>query len=553
MGGQSLNAAGNASDRPLPTRAGCAHRRPARPFGLDCVFVNDVGQGKKPLNGAELELDVTTEDGVVRGVRTEGVRTFRGVPYGIADRWKAPRPVEWEGTWPAQNYGHVAPQTTYTWRDNVIGDEDCLNLDIVRPDSDDILPVVVYLHGGGFFAGASHTAVLRGFGFSRQINAVYVAINFRLGVFGYLNMAASGIDGMEHLEPNPALRDQILALQWVKRNIAHFGGDPERVTLMGESAGGTSAAALMATPRARGLFHRVILQSAPVMTVHNQRHSRLWSRKLVQYAGLTPRTARAEELMRMPAPELVRAGQQMLWQSRGLWELNSCFNNCVDGRSLVKHPLTTFEQGAQAHVPLLIGTNNDELSAMQVLFFSKSRRAEAARRLLKAHDPELAADVEAAYGDLGSRSAFATLLTDAVFWAQSVRLAELHARADDRVWMYRFDYAPALLRRLGIGAMHSMELSALFGDAQASKARLLLGSEMDAVTALMQEAWARFIWGDSPGWQPYAEPERLTRVFADGVDIVSDPRRDYRLAWEKFRMHGWNGEPDVIRLPRPGR
>ncbi|WP_246394714.1 carboxylesterase/lipase family protein [Corynebacterium anserum] len=502
---------------------------------------------------AHRPIDVHVDGGVVRGVVMEGVRTWRGVPYGVAERWKAPGPVEWQGVWPADDYGSVAPQTTYTWKDTVVGDEDCLNLDIVRPDSDEQLPVVVYLHGGGFFAGASHTAVLRGFSFARQVNCVYVAINFRLGVCGYLDMSALDISGSEDLEPNPALKDQLLALKWVQKNIAQFGGDPGRVTLMGESAGGSAASALMASPLVEGLFHRVILQSAPVMTVHTRGLSTVWARKLVQYAGFAPRTVSMGELKDLPAGELVRAGQQMLWRGRGLWELNSCFGNTVDGNALPEHPLQIFGSEKQARVPLLIGTNNDELSAAQVLFFSKSRRAEAARRMLLAHDPDLAADVEKAYGDLGNRGAFALFLADAVFWAQSVRLAELHAQAGELVWMYRFDYAPAVLRRLGIGAMHSMELSALFGDAQASRARILLGSEMDCVTEQMQEAWSQFVWGGSPGWDRYCAPARTTKIFEIDSYTVDDPRRDFREVWENFRMSGWNGEPELIPFPRPGR
>lgn len=498
-------------------------------------------------------VDVRVDGGVVRGIITEDVRTWRGVPYGVAERWKAPLPVEWQGVWPADDYGNVAPQTTYTWKDTVIGDEDCLNLDVVRPDSDEQLPVVVYMHGGGFFAGASHTAVLRGFSFAKQVKCVYVAVNFRLGVFGYLDMSALGISGSEQFEPNPALKDQLLALKWVQKNIAQFGGDPGRVTLMGESAGGSAAGALMASPESEGLFHRVILQSAPVMTVHNRELSTIWSRKLMQYAGLTPRTVTAEELKSMPAGELVRAGQQMLWRGRGLWELNSCFGNTVDGTTLPEHPLQIFEAGRQVKVPLLIGTNNDELSAAQVLFLSKNRRADAARKMLHAHDPDLAERVEQAYGDIGDRGSFALLMADAVFWAQSVRLAELHAEAGEPVWMYRFDYAPAVLRRLGIGAMHSMELSTLFGDAQASKARILLGTEMETVTQHMQGAWSRFVWGGSPGWDGYRAPSRTTQIFEMESYTVDDPRKEFREAWESFRMSGWNGEPDLIPMPRPGR
>lgn len=497
--------------------------------------------------------EVRTEGGILRGLCTDGVRTWRGVPYATAQRWRAPQPVRWDGVWEAIEYGNVAPQTTYTLKDDVVGDEDCLNLDIVRPDSDERLPVVIYLHGGGFFAGASHTAVLRGFRFAQEVNAVYVAPNFRLGVFGYLNMSSLGIPGTQNCEPNPALSDQLRVLSWVRNNIAAFGGDPDRVTLMGESAGGAAVGALMASPMACGLFHRAIVQSAPVLTVHNQSHSQIWTRKLVQYLGLTPRTVTLRELMRLPAGDVVRAGQQMLWRGRGLLQLNSCYSNAVDGRVLPVHPLQAFEQRNQHPVPLLIGTNNDELSAAQILFFSKSKRAQAVRQMLQAHDPDLAQHVEQAYGDVGSRRAYALLMADAVFWVQSVRIAELHAQAGCDVWMYRFDYAPAVLRRWGIGAMHSMELAALFGDARASKARLILGAEMDDITAQMQGAWKRFIWGGDPGWQRYESQRRATRIIGQHPSTVLDPRREHRLAWEHFRMHGWNGQPDQIPMPRPGR
>ena len=144
------------------------------------------------------------------------------------------------------------------------------------------------------------------------------------------------------------------------------------------------------------------------------------------------------------------------------------------------------------------------------------------------------------------------MLSDAVFWAQSVRLAELHAEQAD-VWMYRFDYAPALLRRLGIGAMHSMELSAIFGDSQGSKARLLLGAELENVTAQMQEQWRRFIWGHGPAWPKYEADDRATQIFERDVYTVFDPRSDVRQAWSKFDMSGWDGDESTLLRPRPGR
>ncbi|RAV32694.1 carboxylesterase/lipase family protein [Corynebacterium heidelbergense] len=499
-------------------------------------------------------LLVHTGAGAVRGVEVDGIRTWRGVPYGAAGRWERPHRVEWEGEWPAEEYGPVAPQTTYSLKDEVIGQESCLNLDVVRPADDRQLPVVVYLHGGGFFSGASHTAVLRGFGLARELGVVYVAVNFRLGALGYVDMSALGSvhGGFSQLDANPALRDQIRALKWVRDHIHAFGGDPNRVCVMGESAGGAAVAALMAAPAARGLFHRAIIQSAPVMAAHSPEQSRLWARRLVQYSGFTPRTVRPRDMTGLPAADVIRAGQQMLWRGRGLRELNPCFGHAVDGVTLPSHPLRLFSEGAQAPVPLLIGTNSDELSAAQVLFVSRRERARVARTALRLHDPEGADAVERAYGDVGRRDAFARMLADAIFWAQSVRLAELHT-AVAPTWMYRFDYAPQALRRLGVGAMHAMELAALFGDARASKARMLLGAEMDAVTHHMQAAWGAFVWGKDPGWLRYTRTTRATRILEVHPRTEFDPRSEYRRAWEHFRMEGWTGTAESVALPRPGR
>ena len=498
-------------------------------------------------------LTVETAFGPVAGISVEGVHTWRGIPYGSAKRWESPQNAVWPGIWDGSIYGSVAPQTTYGWGDRVVGDEECLNLDIVRPSTDATMPVVVYFHGGGFFSGASHTAVLRGFNFAKEIRCVYVGVNFRLGALGYVDLTSLDLTGAEAWEPNPALSDQIAALRWVRRNIEFFGGDPNRVTLMGESAGGAAIAALMSSPASRGLYDRVIMQSAPVMGVHSPAQSKAWARKLVQYAGMVPRTTTAKELRGLPVADLVRAGQQMLWRGGGLKELNPCFGIAIGGKLIPRHPLEQFRDGQQAATPMLIGTNNDELSAAQLLYFSKSARADAARRMLRAHDPEGFEAIEAAYGDLGKRSNFANLLADAVFWAQSIRLAELHSASGLDVWMYRYDYAPAVLRRLGIGAMHSMELSALFGDSGASKAKLLLGQEQTVLTEQMQQAWGQFIWGEDPGWERYTVPTRATRIMERESRTQYDPRSEIRQAWKNFRMEGWDGVESTIAMPRPGR
>ena len=503
--------------------------------------------------------DIATTAGVVRGLVDEelGIRTWRGVPFGAptsgSGRFRAPQQREpWAGVRDATRFAPPAPQPTYSWTDRIIGDEDCLALDIVRPDTDDVLPVVVYLHGGSFIMGSSHERMLRGYSFARTMDAVYVSINFRLGVLGYLDLRSIGEDCVA----NPAVRDQILALKWVRANIAAFGGDPDRVTLRGESAGGAAVTTLMGVPAVAGLFHRAIAQSPPISMIHSRAQATLWARELV-YRMALPRQATLADLRDESADDLVRAGQSMMWHGGELLHLNSCYGPTIDGGVVPDHPLTIFESGGQAQVPLLIGTNSDEASFSKVFYMRTSARSRSALRLLSAFDPAHAPRVLRAYEGATERTQFAELLADALFWAPSVRLAGAHARTAP-TWMYRFDYAPAALRWLGLGAMHSLELSAVFGDPTASRtAGLSRFGGMDGyeeLTDLIQYHWGSFIHHGHPGeeWPAYdgaddTRPGRATVVFDHDTRALFDPKAAQRRAWEDYRMTEWgNGRPELL-------
>lgn len=219
---------------------------------------------------------VRVSGGEIQGeiVRDGTIATWKGVPFGAPTggkaRFRRPRPVRgWLGVLDCTRYQSPAPQPSYGLNDRLIGDEDCLHLDIVRPHTTEKLPVVVYFHGGSFLMGASHQNMLRGHRLAEAMNVVYVSLNFRLGVLGYLDLRSLGGDCVA----NPALWDQVLALQWIQENIAKFGGDPNSVTIMGESAGGAAVLALLCSPPAQGLFHRAIAQSPPIGLIHSKAQS----------------------------------------------------------------------------------------------------------------------------------------------------------------------------------------------------------------------------------------------------------------------------------------
>ncbi|MBP3088977.1 carboxylesterase/lipase family protein [Corynebacterium sp. sy017] len=505
--------------------------------------------------------------GKIEGVIIDRVRTWRGVAYGQTTakkrRFLAPVPVQpWQGIKTAYDYGKVAPQPTYGLNDAVIGSQDCLNLDIVRPDTDDVLPVVVYFHGGSFIYGSSHQQLLRGHGFARDLNVVYVSINFRLGVLGYLDMRSLGDDCVA----NPAVLDQVLALQWIRENIAAFGGDPHNVTLMGESAGGAAVLTLMCVPATQGLFHRAIAQSPPISVVHSAAQSRFWTKQLVRrlaknYGHHALRTANSESsllayLRKIPTKDLIRAGQSMLWRSRELFYLNSCYAPTVDKTTLPSHPLHVFSQGKQHKVPLLIGTNSDEVALAQGFYIRQKSRIKAATRMLEDFDPQGAPAVLATYGGAQLRRDFAFLLADALFWAPAMQAAHSHCTHAD-TWMYRFDFSPALLKKLGLGAMHAMELTPVFGDLTGSKVsalhKLAGKNNLLELKEQMQYHWAHFIHHGNPGhhWPRYVAPNdifpgRATKIFDRHSHVIYDPQRNRRQAWQNYDMTEWGiGRPEV--------
>lgn len=517
------------------------------------------------------KLTIKTTAGWIHGrledVEGRQVRSWRGIPFGAdtsgQHRFRAPRPVErWDGIRYCTEFGPEAPQPTYSWHDRIIGSEDCLHLDVVRPNTDEQLPVVVYFHGGSFIMGSSHMLMLRGFQLAEAMNVVYVSINFRLGALGYLDLRSLSDDCVA----NPAVMDQLLALQWVQENISAFGGDPDSVTAMGESAGGAAVLTLMASPAAKGLFHRAIAQSSPVGMIHSRTQSTWWARELVKRMAL-PRGSTVDALREAEGADIVRAGQSMMWRNGEILHLNSSYSPTVDGDLIPDHPFEVFARGEQLDIPLLIGTNSDEASFSKFVFQREHIRQRAALRLLASFDEEHAPAVVEAYGGASERSEFAELLADALFWAPSIRVAQAHVLKNS-TWMYRFDYASKALKALGLGAMHSMELSNVFGDLSASRASLLLrmGStdEMEELTEVMQSHWANFIHFGRPGedWPTYitsaseaknnarySEPSshRATMVFDIPHGVVFDPRRERRKAWNDYNMLEWGrGRPDIL-------
>jgi para-nitrobenzyl esterase len=416
------------------------------------------------------------EQGLLQGVRDAEVLHFRGVPFAEAERFGEPRPARsWSGARDATRHGPVCPQLPARMAmimgpaETLAQAEDCLTLSVATPAIDDgRRPVMVWLHGGAYVIGASSYEWYRPDALVTEGDVVVVRVNYRLGVFGFLAMPG--------ISPgNLGILDQIAALRWVKKNIAAFGGDPDRVTLFGESAGGHSIATLMAIPGARGLFRRAILQSAHLgLGFVGARAAERTAHVLGECLGaVDPRKATVQDLL--------AAQGSMLLKLAGPGGVNSApaFGPIADVAPIPD--LDLVGGGVGAVEDLLLGSNHDEMNA----FFASNPTIARLRRV---------PGVGRAAVD-----AVSAAVTRRVFKRPALRLADAHARAGARVYLYAFDWAPPTAP---FGACHTIDLPFVFGAREAwSNAPMLGGTPWPAVDGVGREvrrAWTLFARTGAP-------------------------------------------------------
>ncbi len=304
-------------------------------------------------------LEITLDSGVVRGRLDRGLRTWRAIPYATAPtgprRFRAPQPVEaWHGVRPAEAFGSPSPQRKSNF------DENSLFVNVVAPQvpSDSLRPVMVFIHGGAYNGGNPSTPMYRGTSLVERGDIVYVSIQYRLGALGYLDFSEYST-AEQSFETNLGLRDQIAALTWVQRNIAAFGGDPNAVTVFGESSGANAVTTLMATPAARGLFARAIAQSPPAASAYGKERAHRWAREFLEIAQ-APDADPASWLRSASVKDLVDAGEELARRGADEEPGTRAFAPVVGDDVLPEHPLDVFAAGRAHPVPLLVGSNLHE-------------------------------------------------------------------------------------------------------------------------------------------------------------------------------------------------
>ena len=462
---------------------------------------------------------VRVEQGVLAGAADGGVESYKGVPFAAPPvgplRWRAPRPPErWQGARPAADYGTICIQPPANG-DPGVGPppmcEDCLTLNVWTPADrgKEPLPVMVWIHGGGYNNGSGTAALYDGTNLSKR-GVVVVTINYRLGRLGFFDhpaLAAERAPG----EPaaNYGLMDQIAALEWVRENASAFGGDAGNVTIFGESAGGAAVTQLMVAPSARGLFHRAVVQSG----MGRQRSAELtldrpgrpsarslglaWARA----AGLAAE-ATADDLRAFPAERLLNPMPAFYSD-----------NLIIDGVVLTEDVAEAFAAGRQAPVPLILGANSAEFWWIRPSDAGAYGRTDDAMTEAE-HDALLAA-----YG--GAEGYDQHLVSDLIFNEPERYLARLHAAAGHQTYLYRFDVVPDSNPEPSGGATHASERPYVFDNLH-TVGRPMGERDARAATA-MADYWTTFATRGNPNgagrpvWPDFgAEPDRLLQFTNDG-------------------------------------
>lgn len=410
---------------------------------------------------------VTAPAGQLEGALQGDVRVFKGIPYAQPPvgplRWKPPAALPaWSGVRQATGFGPACVQP----RSSAVHiyanpparmSEDCLSLNIWAPRDARAAPVIVWIHGGALVSGYSHEAMYDGARMAGR-GAIVVSINYRLGILGYLAHPELRAESPEGVSGNYGLRDQIAALEWVRRNIAAFGGDPGNVTIAGESAGALSVMYLMASPAARGLFHKAVAQSAYMITSPELKQGR-FGMPSAEAAGAQAMTALgAADLAGLRGMDAEKLTQDAAGKGYGPW-------GTVDGRLLTRQLVETWDRGEQAPVPVLAGFNTGEIRSLRMLLPPAPASAASYEAVIRERYGDLAEPFLRLYPSSDVGEAMLATTRDALYGWTSVRMAIGQTAIRQPGYLYLFDHGYPAADENGLHAFHAAEIPYVFGTA----------------------------------------------------------------------------------------
>ncbi len=497
----------------------------------------------------ERTVRARTTIGTVEGFTRDGVNRWRSIPYARPPlgplRFRAPQPAQpWSGVRHCHGFANCAPQQR---RYTMLGvgkyqpmSEDCLTLNVVTPEtaSAEPLPVMVFIHGGGYILGSSATPLYDGAALARR-RCVYVSVNYRLGALGCLDLSSLSTPDIT-IESNLYLRDLVLALQWIRDNIAEFGGDPGNVTIFGESAGACITSTLLAVPAAEGLFAQAISESPASGLVRSKEIAAEFATRFAHLLGARTQDA-ANALMQASPAQLVETQHRLIDQ--GMENRLGAFpiGPVTGDDCLPTDPVEAMRRGRAHRVPLIVGTNAEEGRLFTRFLRMLPTNQSMIEELLADTEPAARERITAAYPGYPASSACIQLGGDFAFSSAAWQIAEAHA-GHAPTYLYRYDYAPRTLRWSGLGATHATELLAVF-DVYRTRFGALLTAAADQRAALrvsnqVQRRWRSFSHTGVPGddWPSYTPADRAVMVFDRKTRIEFDPHPHRRMAWDGFSL-----------------
>jgi para-nitrobenzyl esterase len=456
---------------------------------------------------------------------------FRGIPYAEPPvgefRFQAPRPVRsWDGVRPAVAFGPPPPQSGLLGSTSEPVGDDWLTLNSWTPDVAGGLPVMVWIPGGGYALGNSSLPEYDGAHLAAS-GVVVVTVNYRLGTEGFAQL--------EGAPPNRGLLDQIAALQWVHDNIRAFGGDPDQVTIFGESAGGGSVAALLAMPSAAGLFRRAIAQSVPGTFFSTELAGEI-AVALADELGLRSTVTELSEVPPDLLPEVGDAFLAKMSARRERWgpitHRPIPFAPVVDGNILPLTPWQALRNGAARGIELLTGHTRDEHRLFSLIDgvlgqVTREQTETALNRLAPGSYRD-------AYPSATDEELYELVNADWLFRMPSLQLAEAQVAGGGRAHLYELAWpAPGLGG--GLGACHGLDVPLVFGNLTSGQPAALIGDppspEAIDLSAEFRTAWAAFATHGDPGWPPYDTERRLTRLFDTPSTVAAYPEEASRVLW----------------------
>ena len=506
---------------------------------------------------------VDTISGKISGAAVDGVAAFKGIPYGAstagANRFMPPqKPAPWGGMREAVNWAGHAPQAFFGQRrpevsrlsgtpDTVPVSEDCLTLNVWTPALDGgKRPVMVWFHGGAFSYGSANTPRTAGTNLARRGDVVVVTVNHRLNIFGFLDLAALGGEGFAH-SANAGVLDLVAALEWVRDNIANFGGDPGNVTIFGQSGGGGKVSTLLAMPAAKGLFHRAIVMSgAGIRMAEHERATKL-ADAVLDEVGL--KANQLGKLQALPFERLLAAIEpaQKKLAPVGFRLLDRYgFGPVVEGHDLPHHPFDPTAPDLSDDVPVMVGGTRDEnalfLASDDAVWNRTLSEDELKTRVAKvagSNTDTVLALYRRMHPGMNPAELLIEITTDSNFWVRSILLAERKAaKGKAPVYMYSFNWrTPVLDGKLM--APHAIDVPFVFDtlDAVGITGHVPAAAAIAAAESMTWASFARAGTPDNkaiPHWPAYTAADRATMMIDTEWSVENDPKRAARLLWTKI-------------------